>query len=141
MIAIQAGTDLQTHHVIRIDIFLLHPIHPESGQIVFLGEKAKPVPVLQIMAGYLKKIFSHTGDFTQRLSYGFLRVNGGNLFAKACNKVLGIAAVEGSVRVRRKGEGAHTGTALPVIGMPADESVSYTHLRAHETVLDLVCRL
>ena len=23
----------------------------------------------------------------------------------------------------------------------ADEAVSYTHLRAHETVLDLVCRL
>ena len=24
---------------------------------------------------------------------------------------------------------------------PADDAVSYTHLRAHETVLDLVCRL
>src|SRR5664280_2614816 len=26
-------------------------------------------------------------------------------------------------------------------GQPQEESVSYTHLRAHETVLDLVCRL
>ena len=26
-------------------------------------------------------------------------------------------------------------------GRRADEAVSYTHLRAHETVLDLVCRL
>ena len=26
-------------------------------------------------------------------------------------------------------------------GARADEAVSYTHLRAHETVLDLVCRL
>ena len=26
-------------------------------------------------------------------------------------------------------------------GRPALEAVSYTHLRAHETVLDLVCRL
>ena len=25
--------------------------------------------------------------------------------------------------------------------MPASQTVSYTHLRAHETVLDLVCRL
>ena len=41
----------------------------------------------------------------------------------AGNEVLGIAAVEGPVRIRRKGECAHTGTAPPVIGMPADESV------------------
>ena len=27
------------------------------------------------------------------------------------------------------------------LGYDATESVSYTHLRAHETVLDLVCRL
>ena len=26
-------------------------------------------------------------------------------------------------------------------GFPAPDAVSYTHLRAHETVLDLVCRL
>src|SRR5665811_326073 len=26
-------------------------------------------------------------------------------------------------------------------GSPVSEAVSYTHLRAHETVLDLVCRL
>ena len=29
----------------------------------------------------------------------------------------------------------------PLIYPGADETVSYTHLRAHETVLDLVCRL
>ena len=29
------------------------------------------------------------------------------------------------------------GATVPVVGVP----VSYTHLRAHETVLDLVCRL
>src|SRR5665811_505236 len=27
------------------------------------------------------------------------------------------------------------------VGSPAGQAVSYTHLRAHETVLDLVCRL
>ena len=27
------------------------------------------------------------------------------------------------------------------LGMMSAEAVSYTHLRAHETVLDLVCRL
>jgi len=75
------------------------------------------------MAGYAKKIFTHTSDFTQILSYGFLRINGGNLFAKACNKVLGIAAVECPFRVRRKGERAQTGTTLVVTGMPADEPV------------------
>ena len=33
--------------------------------------------------------------------------------------------------------GAHTGPVLEIVASP----VSYTHLRAHETVLDLVCRL
>ena len=33
--------------------------------------------------------------------------------------------------------GASVGSVVPDTGMP----VSYTHLRAHETVLDLVCRL
>src|SRR5664280_2349186 len=37
------------------------------------------------------------------------------------------------------------GIVVPVSGAAANvrmmESVSYTHLRAHETVLDLVCRL
>ena len=28
-----------------------------------------------------------------------------------------------------------------ILVLPQDMSVSYTHLRAHETVLDLVCRL
>ena len=28
-----------------------------------------------------------------------------------------------------------------LLAQPGDEPVSYTHLRAHETVLDLVCRL
>ena len=33
-------------------------------------------------------------------------------------------------------------TAVPgVIGEGGVKAVSYTHLRAHETVLDLVCRL
>ena len=31
--------------------------------------------------------------------------------------------------------------AAAVIGVAGAMSVSYTHLRAHETVLDLVCRL
>ena len=30
---------------------------------------------------------------------------------------------------------------FPVVQMHQIKSVSYTHLRAHETVLDLVCRL
>ena len=47
------------------------------------------------------------------------------------------------VFVRRYGFGAVTGTYLVVaVGLPLYIlSVSYTHLRAHETVLDLVCRL
>src|SRR5664280_3005123 len=32
-------------------------------------------------------------------------------------------------------------TTFELMGRVADEAVSYTHLRAHETVLDLVCRL
>ena len=31
--------------------------------------------------------------------------------------------------------------AQPLVQAHAEEAVSYTHLRAHETVLDLVCRL
>ena len=31
--------------------------------------------------------------------------------------------------------------ALAIHAAPSPRSVSYTHLRAHETVLDLVCRL
>ena len=30
---------------------------------------------------------------------------------------------------------------MPVTGFDSFDAVSYTHLRAHETVLDLVCRL
>ena len=30
---------------------------------------------------------------------------------------------------------------MDYVGLPRVTSVSYTHLRAHETVLDLVCRL
>ena len=40
--------------------------------------------------------------------------------------------------------GAHTGAGLLLLGQLAVRgagAVSYTHLRAHETVLDLVCRL
>ena len=41
--------------------------------------------------------------------------------------------------------GRETGTAatagLPAAGGISARPVSYTHLRAHETVLDLVCRL
>ena len=33
------------------------------------------------------------------------------------------------------------GEGFLVAGHPRGEAVSYTHLRAHETVLDLVCRL
>jgi len=35
----------------------------------------------------------------------------------------------------------HAQTVDAVITLCAEEAVSYTHLRAHETVLDLVCRL
>ena len=39
----------------------------------------------------------------------------------------------------------HVATAVAVVGRspgpPTSRAVSYTHLRAHETVLDLVCRL
>ena len=44
-------------------------------------------------------------------------------FSLVGNKVLGIAAVEGPIRIRRKGECAYTGTALAVTCMPADEAV------------------
>src|SRR5665811_689372 len=44
-------------------------------------------------------------------------------------------------QVRERGFEAHEdGTPLSAIAIE-HESVSYTHLRAHETVLDLVCRL
>ena len=36
---------------------------------------------------------------------------------------------------------AHSASGTNVTTLPATVSVSYTHLRAHETVLDLVCRL
>src|SRR5664280_2710173 len=32
-------------------------------------------------------------------------------------------------------------TVQPYVGYAVEQAVSYTHLRAHETVLDLVCRL
>ena len=42
----------------------------------------------------------------------------------------------------RRNEMASEQAAETVSGTtPEDEPVSYTHLRAHETVLDLVCRL
>src|SRR5665811_636447 len=37
--------------------------------------------------------------------------------------------------------GRHTGRARSSMRCGRQASVSYTHLRAHETVLDLVCRL
>ena len=33
------------------------------------------------------------------------------------------------------------GTSKSLVGNPRFQAVSYTHLRAHETVLDIVCRL
>ena len=56
----------------------------------------------------------------------------------------GLVAVEGTdhARVAAAGAAAHEGP-WPARGdrRAGDEAVSYTHLRAHETVLDLVCRL
>src|SRR5660398_271595 len=37
--------------------------------------------------------------------------------------------------------GAHPRTCVPVSSAPLDDPVSYTHLRAHETKANLVCRL
>jgi len=38
-------------------------------------------------------------------------------------------------------EDALSGETLKGVAISGYDSVSYTHLRAHETVLDLVCRL
>ena len=44
---------------------------------------------------------------------------------------------------RRAGVAVRVGGNLgePALDLLGDAAVSYTHLRAHETVLDLVCRL
>ena len=51
----------------------------------------------------------------------------------------------GGIDCPNRAEGGAVGTAEPPAeeGTEADQRapVSYTHLRAHETVLDLVCRL
>ena len=47
----------------------------------------------------------------------------------------------GKIRIRKRGSsGGHNGIES-IINTLRTEAVSYTHLRAHETVLDLVCRL
>ena len=43
--------------------------------------------------------------------------------------------------VRASGRDVASDARIPVIVVPTLAPVSYTHLRAHETVLDLVCRL
>ena len=43
-------------------------------------------------------------------------------------------------RRRAESQGVISAVSLVLVHIMAD-SVSYTHLRAHETVLDLVCRL
>ena len=48
--------------------------------------------------------------------------------------------MSGSVRVRILGIGMGAHHVTPEVSR-ALAAVSYTHLRAHETVLDLVCRL
>ena len=54
----------------------------------------------------------------------------------------GSAAIAGNIIVRQRGTHHHVGKN---VGIGVDHTlyapVSYTHLRAHETVLDLVCRL
>ena len=44
-------------------------------------------------------------------------------------------------RVRRAQQADAAGAHIHVATEEGQEAVSYTHLRAHETVLDLVCRL
>ena len=41
----------------------------------------------------------------------------------------------------RVGVREHSGDGVVEVPPPRIDAVSYTHLRAHETVLDLVCRL
>ena len=49
---------------------------------------------------------------------------------------------EQEVPLRRRGEEGRRGGREPPLGEAlGGDAVSYTHLRAHETVLDLVCRL
>ena len=52
--------------------------------------------------------------------------------AAVADRTKALAAVMGQI------EKAHGKGAVMRLG---DDAVSYTHLRAHETVLDLVCRL
>src|SRR5665811_1811864 len=89
------------------------------------------------------------------LSRGFRLV--WNCFpALACAAADCAATESAAMRIGRSGErteltfeasaSARTGWAKPTTKMAArsrdiDVPVSYTHLRAHETVLDLVCRL
>ena len=47
---------------------------------------------------------------------------------------------QGVIRAGEPDAGEESGRGLLVVSRVAD-AVSYTHLRAHETVLDLVCRL
>ena len=45
------------------------------------------------------------------------------------------------VAAKERVDGVEGVGVVTVVGAPGEEPVSYTHLRAHETVLDLVCRL
>ena len=70
--------------------------------------------------------------------------------AKTATKPKAKAAAKPKAKVKRKPNAAFmkpmniSELLQPIVGskpLPRTEAVSYTHLRAHETVLDLVCRL
>src|SRR5664280_3772313 len=82
-------------------------------------------------------ILGHEGRFYNSVSFSFAYCCGGNLPDGAA-QVMRVLKVEGP--------NIPDGTAHHLFGpkfkiQPNSRPVSYTHLRAHETVLDLVCRL
>mgnify|MGYP003380390170 CR=1 FL=1 len=51
------------------------------------------------------------------------------------SEVVGVLGVYDDITEQKREERRHA------LALDASKTVSYTHLRAHETVLDLVCRL
>ena len=51
------------------------------------------------------------------------------------------AEIEKAMKAAVGQEASFAGGPMPMPASQAIKAVSYTHLRAHETVLDLVCRL
>src|SRR5664280_1806183 len=123
----RAGGDIAHHHLERDDLHLADQLLAHVEPADEMRGNPDIVEVLEYVFG--DPVVENAFAFNDLV---FLGVEGGGVILEVLNQRSRLGALIEDLRLALINAAAATHRGVPV---------SYTHLRAHETVLDLVCRL